>query len=54
MATESAYLLRNNIMRYEALLKDPDTTVVTRKTLETLITEARVSLQRVEIRGTDR
>jgi hypothetical protein len=49
MATEPAYIIRNNLLRYEGLLKNPETTAVTRKTLGTLITEARVNLHRAEI-----
>ena len=54
MATEPAFIIRSNLLRYEGLLKNSDTTAVTRKTLGMLITEARTDLHRVEIEGTDR
>ena len=54
MATEPAYIIRRNILRYEGLLRSSDTTTVTRKTLGTLITEARENLHRAEIEETDR
>jgi hypothetical protein len=55
MATESsAYLLRNNILRYEGLLKNPDTTAAKRRTLGTLIAEAQAILHRAEIEETGR
>jgi hypothetical protein len=49
MATEPAYIIQRNILRYEGLLKSPDTTAAKRKTLGTLITEARADLHRAEI-----
>ena len=54
MATGPAYIIRGNILRYEGLLKSSDTTDVTRKTLGTLIAEARTNLRRAEIDETER
>jgi hypothetical protein len=54
MATEPAYIIRNNLLRYEGLLKSPDTPAAKRKTLGTLITEARANLHRAEIEEVER